>query len=168
MREMSDRAASYRRKIDFGLRIHVIVRETESEARAYAQRLISKLDPATGAEIKARAQDSKSAGVLRQDALREKSKDDYIEDHVWSGIGRARSGCASALVGSPDQIVAKLRRYIDMGMRAFIFSGYPHKAECELFARLVLPSLNTCQLPVIQGRRPFDWARTTERSEVPV
>ena len=154
MREMSNRAAAYQRKIDFGLRIHVIVRETEEEARAYAQRLLSKLDPAKGAEIKARAQDSKSAGVLRQDELREKSKDDYIEEHVWSGIGRARSGCASALVGSPDQILAKLERYIAMGMRAFILSGYPHQAECELFARYALPSLRTCKLPVVQGRVP--------------
>ncbi len=154
MADMSGRAAVYGRKIDFGLRIHVIVRETEEEARAWARRLVSRLDPAKGAEIKARAQDSKSAGVLRQDELRANSKDDYIEEHLWSGIGRARSGCASALVGSPDQILAKLRRYITMGMRAFILSGYPHKAECELFARYVLPELATCKLPVAQGRVP--------------
>jgi alkanesulfonate monooxygenase len=154
MTEMSQRAAAHGRRIDFGLRIHVIVRETEAEARAWAQRLISRLDPAKGAEIKARAQDSKSAGVLRQDELRAASKDDYIEEHVWSGIGRARSGCASALVGSPEQILAKLRRYIDMGLRAFVLSGYPHKEECELFARYVLPGLKTCKLPVAQGRLP--------------
>jgi alkanesulfonate monooxygenase len=156
MAELSARAAVYGRKIDFGLRIHVITRETEEEARAYAQRLLSKLDPAKGAEIKARAQDSKSAGVLRQDELRAKSKDDYIEENVWSGIGRARSGCASALVGTPAQILGKLKRYIAMGMRAFIFSGYPHKQECEIFARDVLPALKTCKLPVVQGRAPPD------------
>ena len=86
------------------MRIHVIVRETESEARDAATRLLSKLDAAKGAEIKARSQDAKSAGVLRQDELRAKSTDDYIEEHVWSGIGRARSGCASAIVGDPDQV----------------------------------------------------------------
>jgi len=154
MAELSERAASYGRKIDFGLRIHMIVRETEAEARSDAQRLVSKLDAKIGAEIKARAQDSKSAGVLRQDELRAQSKDDYIEERVWSGIGRARSGCGSALVGSPEQIHEKLQRYIAMGMRAFILSGYPHKAECELFARHVLPSLDTCKLPVVQGRVP--------------
>ncbi|HYR59521.1 MAG TPA: LLM class flavin-dependent oxidoreductase, partial [Chthoniobacteraceae bacterium] len=132
MAELSERAASYGRKIDFGLRIHMIVRETEAEARSDAQRLVSKLDAKIGAEIKARAQDSKSAGVLRQDELRAQSKDDYIEERVWSGIGRARSGCGSALVGSPEQILKKLQRYIAMGIRAFIFSGYPHKDECEL------------------------------------
>ncbi len=152
--ELSERAGRYQRTIDFGLRIHMIVRETEAEARAYADRLISKLDAKLGAEIKARAQDSKSAGVLRQDELRAQATDDYIEDHVWSGVGRARSGCGSALVGSPDQIVEKINRYIDMGIRAFIFSGYPHKQECELFARLVLPRLKTCKLAVAQGRVP--------------
>jgi alkanesulfonate monooxygenase len=154
MVELSRRAAAYGRKIDFGLRIHVIVRETEAEARAYAQRLVSKLDPAKGAEIRARSQDSQSAGVLRQDALRAQSKDDYIEEYVWSGIGRGRSGCGSALVGTPEQIVRKLERYTALGIRAFIFSGYPHRQECELFARQVLPALKTCQLPVAQGRVP--------------
>ena len=122
MAEMSERAAAYGREIDFGLRIHMIVRETEKEARDYATRLISKLDAAKGAEIKSRAQDSKSAGVLRQDELRAKSEDDYIEEHVWSGIGRARSGCGSAIVGSPEQVIKKIERYIAMGFRSFIFS----------------------------------------------
>jgi alkanesulfonate monooxygenase len=126
MRVMSEKAAGYGRKIDFGFRSHVIVRETEAEARAAADRLISKLDAAKGAEIKARSQDSQSAGVKRQDELRAQSKDLYIEDHLWSGIGLARSGCASAIVGDPDQVLAKLNRYMDMGMRAFVLSGYPH------------------------------------------
>jgi alkanesulfonate monooxygenase len=156
MAELSARATAYGRTIDFGLRIHMIVRETEAEARAYADRLISKLDAATGAAIKARAQDSKSAGVLRQDELRAQAKDDYIEEHVWSGIGRARSGCGSALVGSPAQILQKLHRYMDMGIRAFIFSGYPHEQECELFAQHVLPHLTTCKLAVVQGRVPAE------------
>jgi len=130
----------------------VIVRETEAEARNAAVRLLSKLDESTGAAIKGRALDSQSAGVRRQDELRAQSEDDYIEAHVWSGIGRARSGCASAIVGDPDQVFAKLQRYIDMGMRAFILSGYPHRDECELFARYVLPRLDTCKLNEVQGR----------------
>jgi len=152
MAELSQRAAAYGRSIDFGLRIHMIVRETEEEARAHAERMMSKLDAAHGAAIKARAQDSKSAGVLRQDELRAQAKDDYIEPHIWSGIGRARSGCGSAIVGNPEQVLAKLQRYMDMGIRAFIFSGYPHKEESELFARLVLPHLKTCKLAEAQGR----------------
>jgi alkanesulfonate monooxygenase len=153
MRTVAGQAAALGRTLDFGLRIHVIVRETESEARAAADRLLSRLDAAKGAEIKARSQDAQSAGVLRQDELRAQAKDDYIEEYVWSGIGRARSGCASAIVGNPDQVLAKLQRYIAMGMRSFIFSGYPHLDECELFARYVLPRLETCKHNEVQGRK---------------
>ena len=153
MRDMSRRAAALGRTIDFGLRIHVIVRETEREARAAAERLVSKLDDAVGQQIKSRSQDAKSLGVARQDALRAAADaDGYIEPFIWSGIGRARSGCASAIVGDPDQVLGKLQRYIDMGMRAFILSGYPHHAECDLFARHVLPRLKTCKLAAAQGR----------------
>jgi alkanesulfonate monooxygenase len=156
MRVMSEKAAGYGREIDFGFRSHVIVRETEAEARAAADRLISKLDVAKGAEIKARSQDSQSAGVKRQDELRAQSKDLYIEDHLWSGIGLARSGCASAIVGDPDQVLAKLNRYMDMGMRAFVLSGYPHLDECDLFAKYVLPKLPTCRINELQNRRVAD------------
>jgi alkanesulfonate monooxygenase len=156
MRVMSEKAAGYGRKIDFGFRSHVIVRETEAEARAAADRLISKLDAAKGAEIKARSQDSQSSGVKRQDELRAQSKDLYIEDRLWSGIGLARSGCASAIVGDPDQVLAKLNRYMDMGMRAFVLSGYPHLDECDLFAKYVLPKLPTCRINELQNRRVPD------------
>ncbi|MBI5767450.1 MAG: LLM class flavin-dependent oxidoreductase [Verrucomicrobia bacterium] len=154
MRGMSERAAQHGRVIDFGLRIHVIVRDTEAEARAAAERLISKLDREKGREIKARSMDAQSAGVLRQDELRAKAGPDlYIEPHVWSGIGLARSGCGSAIVGDPDQVLAKLNRYMDLGIRAFILSGYPHLEECERFARHVLPRLPHCKLNEVQGRR---------------
>lgn len=153
MRDMSRRAAQFNRTIDFGLRIHVIVRETELEARAAAERLVSKLDNAVGQEIKSRSQDAKSLGVTRQDALRAQADaDGFIEPLIWSGIGRARSGCASAIVGDPDQVLGKLKHYIDMGMRAFILSGYPHREECDLFAKYVLPRLKTCKLAEAQGR----------------
>ena len=154
MRIMSEKAAAYGRTIDFGFRSHVIVRETEAEARAAADRLISRLDLAKGQEIKDRSMDSKSAGVLRQDELRAQSKDLYIEPHLWSGVGLARSGCGSAIVGDPDQVLAKLNRYMDMGIRAFILSGYPHLEECDLFARHVLPKLPACRLNEVQKRMP--------------
>lgn len=153
IRDLSRQAAQYGRTIDFGFRSHVIVRETEREARAAADRLISRLDLAAGQAIKARSQDSQSAGVLRQDALRAQSQDLYLEPHLWSGVGLARSGCGSAIVGDPDQVLAKLNRYMDMGMRAFILSGYPHLEECDHFARYVLPRLPTTRLNVAQQRR---------------
>ncbi len=155
MEDLSQRAATYGRKIDFGLRIHVIVRETEAEARAAAQRLVSRLDDAFGTEIRNRAQDATTLGVALQAQARERSDaEGYVEPHIWTGIGRARSGCGAAIVGSPDQVLAKIRRYIDMGMRGFIFSGYPHLDECKLFARYVLPQLKTISLPQAQGRIP--------------
>lgn len=157
MRGMSARARQHDRTIDYGLRIHVIVRETEGEARAAAQKLMSKLDATMGEEIKHRSQDSRSAGVLRQDALRTQADDEgFVEDHLWSGIGRARSGCGSAIVGDPDQVVAKINRYLDMGIRAFILSGYPHAEECDLFARYVLPRIPQCRLNEVLGRRVPD------------
>ena len=157
MQNMSDKAAGYGRKVDFGLRIHVIVRETEEEARAAASELMKyiELDEAKGTEIRERALDAKSYGVARQAEMRALAQDDgFAEPNLWTGIGRARSGCGGAIVGNPDQVLAKIHRYMDMGIRAFIFSGYPHASECKLFANYVLPKLKTFSMPEAQGRRP--------------
>ncbi|MDV6237258.1 LLM class flavin-dependent oxidoreductase [Leptospira ellisii] len=155
MSDLSQRASNVGRRIDFGLRIHVIVRDTESEAREAAKRLISRLDVKTAEDLKHRALDSKSAGVLRQDELRRQADPDlFIEPFIWSGIGLARSGCGSAIVGTPEQVLEKLRRYIRMGIRAFILSGYPLLEECKLFAEKVLPHLDTVSLPEAQNRIP--------------
>jgi alkanesulfonate monooxygenase len=154
-------AKKHTRTLDYGLRVHVIVRETESEARAYAQQLISRLDPETGKQIRNRSLDSQSYGVARQAEMRNQADDEgYVEPNLWTGIGRARSGCGGALVGNPDQIVAKLNRYIDMGIRSFILSGYPHQQECELFARHVLPRLKTGKLAEFQNRIPRETPAT--------
>lgn len=157
MEDLTARSAKYGRKLDYGLRVHMIVRETESEARAAADRLVSKLDDEFGAEIRNRAQDAKTLGVALQAEAREKADSEgYAEPHLWTGIGRARSGCGAALVGDPDQILAKIRRYMDMGIRSFIFSGYPHLDECKLFAEYVLPQLETISLPQELGRIPAE------------
>ncbi len=156
MQDMSARAAAYGRKVDFGLRIHVIVRETEAEAKAYTKTMMSKFDEAVAEKLKHRTQDSKSAGVMRQDEFRKNADpDDFVEPMLWMGIGRARSGCGGALVGTPDQIIAKLNRYMDMGIRSFILSGYPLMEECELFGKYVLPHLSNVKLSVEQGRTPL-------------
>lgn len=155
MEDMTERAAGYGRKIDYGLRVHMIVRETEEEARAHARKLVSKLDDEVGEAIRNRAQDAKSLGVALQAEARDKADDEgYSEPHLWTGIGRARSGCGAALVGNPQQILDKLQSYMDMGIRSFIFSGYPHLDECKIFGELVLPYLETLSLPVEQGRTP--------------
>ena len=140
--DMKARAATYGRTLKFGYRAHVVVRDSEAEARAAADRLLSKLDDAEGAAIRAKSLDSQSAGVAAQAALREGASDDgYAEANLWTGIGRARSGCGAAIVGDPDQVLAKLQAYQAEGIEAFILSGYPHAAECDLFARHVLPNM---------------------------
>ena len=100
-------------------------------------------------------------GVSRQSKLREEADEKYyVEPNLWTGIGLARSGCGAALVGNPDQIVKKLEKYMEMGIRSFILSGYPHKQECELFARHILPKIKNISLPEELERLP----KTTPKS----
>jgi alkanesulfonate monooxygenase len=155
MQDMSQRAAAQGRQIDFGLRIHIIVRETEVAAREHAALIMSRFD-ADKLNLKNRAQDAQSEGVRRQDALRTEKADadDFVEPHLWMGIGRARSGCGGALVGTPEQILSKLQRYMDMGIRSFILSGYPLKEEANYVAKYILPHLPVAQLNVLQRRKP--------------
>jgi alkanesulfonate monooxygenase len=143
----------YGRTLVYGLRAHVIVRETEADARAAAERLVSKLDDATGDAIRAKSLDSVSVGVQRQASLRAQSADDgFVEEALWTGVGRARSGAGAAIVGDPDQVLAKLHAYEDAGIGAFILSGYPHRDECDLFARHVLPHIDHASLkPITPG-----------------
>ncbi len=140
--DMHARAARHGRTLRFGYRAHVIVRETEDAARAAAARLVSRLDDAEGARIRNQGLHPTSAGTLRQGELRgEADTEGYVERHLWTGVGRARGGAGAAIVGDPDQVLAKLRAYQAMGIEAFILSGYPHAAEADLFARHVLPNL---------------------------
>ncbi|WP_349364276.1 MAG: LLM class flavin-dependent oxidoreductase [Roseitalea porphyridii] len=155
MKTVHARAEAHGRTLDYGLRVHVIVRDTEAEARDYADELVSRLDDGTGEEIRNRALDAKSFGVSLQSANRERADEDgFVEPNLWTGIGRARSGCGAALVGSVDQVMDKLERYRKMGIRAFILSGYPHLDECVNFGQKVLPHLQTCSLPHVYGRVP--------------
>jgi alkanesulfonate monooxygenase len=140
--DMRARATRHGRTLRFGYRVHVVVRETETAARAAADRLLSHLDAKTGDAIRAKSLDATSVGVKRQAELRDSATDGYVEDNLWTGIGRARSGCGAAIVGDPDQVLKKLQAYQAMGMDAFVLSGYPHAAEADLFARHVLPRLN--------------------------
>jgi alkanesulfonate monooxygenase len=147
--DLRSRAQRHGRQLRFGYRVHVIVRETEAEARAAADRLVSLLDDEEGRRIRERSLDRASVGVHRQAELRQAATDDgYVEDHLWTGIGRARSGCGAAIVGDPDQVRAKLEAYCDVGIDAFILSGYPHRQECDLFARYVLPELDHAPLVI--------------------
>ena len=155
MRAANAVAERYGRTLDYGLRVHVIVRDTEAEARDYAEHLTSRLDDEYGRLVRERAHDSGSLGVSHQARARDLAdRYGYVERHLWTGIGRARSGCGAAIVGSADQVLSEIEAYRRMGIRAFIFSGYPHLEECRQFGRLVMPDLATCSLPHAFGRVP--------------
>jgi alkanesulfonate monooxygenase len=155
MRDVHAQAAQHGRILDYGLRVHMIVRDTQAQARDYARHLLSRLDVNKGSEIRGRALDSGSLGVALQSANRQAADDEgYVEPHLWTGVGLARSGCGAALVGSVDQVLSEIHDYMKMGIRAFIFSGYPHLQECEIFGTKVLPQLKTLSLPHAYGRVP--------------
>jgi len=152
--DLRARAATHGRTLEFGLRTHVIVRETEAEARGAAADLVSELDPEIGRRLRESSHDHQSVGVQRQDALRAAAADDgFAEESLWTGIGVARSGVGAAIVGDPEQVEAKLRAYADLGIRSFILSGYPLDDEAQRFADLVLPRFD---VGAIDFARPSD------------
>ena len=155
MKAVNTVAEKYNRTLDYGFRAHVIVRDTEQEAREYADYIVSKLDDEYGKLIRNRAHDSISLGVAHQQKARELAdKFGYVERHLWTGIGRARSGCGAAIVGSTDQVMSEIESYMKLGIRAFIFSGYPHISECQYFGSRILKNLETSSLPEAYGRVP--------------
>ncbi len=161
MQDVNARAAAHGRTLDYGLRVHMIVRDTEAEAKEYAEYIASKLDDEYGKMIRDRAHDSISLGVAHQARARELADQfGYTEPGLWTGVGRARSGCGAALVGSTDQILSKIEDYQKMGIRAFIFSGYPHIEEAQHFGSSVMPHLKTCSLPEAYGRVPLTTPQT--------
>ena len=136
------RAAKYGRTVRFGVRLHVIVRETSAEAWAAADRLISHLDDA---DIQ-RAQDNfermDSEGQRRMAALHGGRRDKLVVGpNLWAGVGLVRGGAGTALVGNPQEIAARLKEYVDLGVDSFVLSGYPHLEESIRFAELVFPLL---------------------------
>jgi alkanesulfonate monooxygenase len=150
--EMRALAAQQNRRLLFGLRVHVIARATEREAQEAAQRLVSRLSADVGEIIKQRALDRDSVGKARQNALL--AQGEWADTFLWTGIGRGRAGCGTAIVGSYDQVEAKLREYMETGIQAFILSGYPHRPEAERFGQYLLPRFEqtTCYT-LLQKRR---------------
>lgn len=140
--DLRGRAEGMGRVLRFGYRVHVVVRETETEARAAAAHLVAALDPEAGADLRAKALDSGSMGVAAQASLRDHADEEgYIGRHLFTGIGRGRSGCGAAVVGDPAQVAGYLAELQGLGIDAVILSGYPHRDECRRFGELVLPLL---------------------------
>ena len=151
------RAAAARegRSIRFGLRIHLIVRETEEEAWAAADRLISHVTD----EVIAEAQNnfvnvSESVGQKRMSALHQGRRDKLVVGpNLWAGLGLVRGGAGTALVGSPDNVVARIREYQAIGIETIIASAYPHLEEAYNVAELLFPKLDLhgAAAPALRG-----------------
>ncbi len=154
METVSAKAATYHRTLDFGLRLHVILKETEEEARQYADQLTSKLDVEKGSGIRERTQDAKSLGVYKQSEMRASAGSYlFVEPHLWTGIGlEIRLRCRFSR--KSQQILDKIEDYMSMGNRPFIFYGYPHHQEEQYFGKWTLPQLKTISLPEIYERIP--------------
>ena len=136
------RAEKRGRSLRFGVRLHVIARETETEAWAEADRLISRLTDAEIAAAQAGQAKMDSVGQARMAALHGGRRDRLvIGPNLWAGVGLVRGGAGTALVGAPDQIAARLREYQALGVDTFVLSGYPHHEESIRFAELVFPLL---------------------------
>ncbi|MGN4073135.1 FMNH2-dependent alkanesulfonate monooxygenase [Burkholderia gladioli] len=137
------RAEARGRKIKFGIRLHVIVRETEEEAWADADKLISRLDDATIARAQQAFAKMDSEGQRRMAALhggkRGSRQDLEVYPNLWAGVGLVRGGAGTALVGSAEQVAERMREYEALGIETFILSGYPHLEESYRFAELVFP-----------------------------
>jgi alkanesulfonate monooxygenase len=134
------RAAKHGRTLKFGIRLHVIVRETNEEAWAAADKLISHLDDATIAQAQAAFAQMDSVGQRRMAALHGGRRDRLeVAPNLWAGVGLVRGGAGTALVGDPETVAARMREYADLGIETFILSGYPHLEESYRFAELVFP-----------------------------
>jgi alkanesulfonate monooxygenase len=135
-------AAAAGRRLSFGIRLHVIVRETAAEAWAAADRLISHLDDDTIAAAQKIFSRMDSSGQQRMSALHQGRRDQLeVSPNLWAGVGLVRGGAGTALVGDPEQVAARMREYQALGIDSFILSGYPHLEEAYRFAELVMPLL---------------------------
>ncbi len=144
--DVKARAAKHGRTVKFGIRLHVIVRETDAEAWAAADSLISKLDDDTVIRAQNAFSKMDSEGQRRMAALhaggtKRTRADLEISPNLWAGVGLVRGGAGTALVGDPKTVAARIQEYADLGLENFIFSGYPHLEEAYRFAELVFPLL---------------------------
>jgi alkanesulfonate monooxygenase len=145
------RAARLGRALRFGIRLHVIVRPTESQAWAAAEELISELDEATIARAQANFERYDSEGQRRQVALRGNGQARSraaleVSPNLWAGVGLVRHSAGTALVGDPLTVTRRIAEYAALGIDTFIFSGYPHLEEAYQVAELLLPRLREVQV----------------------
>ncbi|QHM70503.1 FMNH2-dependent alkanesulfonate monooxygenase [Mixta intestinalis] len=148
------KAAAQGRKVRFGIRLHVIVRETNAEAWQAADRLIAHLDDATIAKAQAALARTDSVGQQRMAALHNGRRDRLeISPNLWAGVGLVRGGAGTALVGDGPTVAARMQEYADLGIETFILSGYPHLEEAYRVGELLFPHLDLAVPDVPAPRR---------------
>jgi alkanesulfonate monooxygenase len=136
------------RRVSFGIRLHVIVRETSAEAWQAADDLIRHLSDDTIVKAQTIFARMDSVGQQRMARLHGGRRDKLeISPNLWAGVGLVRGGAGTALVGDPETVAARMKEYIALGVDTFILSGYPHLEEAYRFAELVFPLL-----PIAHGR----------------
>ena len=155
--DVKARAARKGRDVKFGIRLHVIVRETEDAAWQAAEDLISRVDDQTVVRAQAAFAKMDSVGQRRMAALhaggaKRKREDLEISPNLWAGVGLVRGGAGTALVGDAKTVAARIEEYAALGIDNFIFSGYPHLEESYRFAELVFPLLPRKQRPGLPGQ----------------
>ena len=140
--DVRERAKKYGRTVHFGVRLHVIVRETNEQAWAAAEELISHLDDDVIADAQKNYAKMDSEGQRRMAALHGGQRDKLeVSPNLWAGVGLVRGGAGTALVGDPETVAKRLQEYADLGVDRFVLSGYPHLEEAFRFAELVFPLL---------------------------
>lgn len=135
-------AAKEGRTVRFGIRLHVITRDTAEQAWAEAHKLLDGFDPDTVKSVQAGLARSESEGQQRMLALHGGNREDLeIHPNLWAGIGLVRGGAGTALVGSHDEVAERIKEYHALGIDEFVLSGYPHLEEAYWFGEGVLPRL---------------------------
>ena len=167
--QVRERAREHRRELRFGIRLHVIARQTAAEAWAQADRLLDGLSAAAIERAQAIQQSSGSEGQRRMSALHNGRTDNLeIYPNLWAGVGLVRGGAGTALVGSYQEVAERMLEYHLLGIDEFILSGYPHLEEVYHAGEGVLPALRSLQTdPAPADTVHADPAQPTPASHVP-
>ena len=152
--EVKQLAAAQGRTLRFGIRLHVIVRETEAAAWDAANDLIKHLDDGTIASAQAALGRAESEGQRRMMQLHDGKRESLeVSPNLWAGVGLVRGGAGTALVGDPNIVAERMQEYANLGIDTFIMSGYPHLEEAYRFAELVFPKLPLTGIPQVSPSR---------------
>ncbi|MFS0518314.1 FMNH2-dependent alkanesulfonate monooxygenase [Nostoc sp. UIC 10607] len=161
-------AAAQGRTLRFGIRLHVIVRETESQAWDAANNLIRYVDEDAIAKTQQAYARMDSEGQRRMKELHNGSREALeISPNLWAGIGLVRGGAGTALVGDPDTVAQRMLEYQEIGIDTFIFSGYPHLEEAYRVAELLFPRLPLDNQPTLEPQLLSPFGEVVANQEFP-